>query len=179
MPAAAAAPAQQKIRIKLKSYWVDLLHDAVDKIQAAAADTGASIAGPVPLPTRKKVYTVLRSPHVNKDSREQFEVRLHQRLIDIKDLSSGTIDRLMSLDLPAGVDIEVGGSCGRPTVPLLWILVLSTTLLVAADIPCMRGGRVPQLQCLLIHCCARPAGQALSLAIMQWPSSLTPQGDCH
>jgi small subunit ribosomal protein S10 len=106
--AAAAAPAQQKIRIKLKSYWVDLLHDAVDKIQAAASDTGASIAGPVPLPTRKKVYTVLRSPHVNKDSREQFEVRLHQRLIDIKDLSSGTIDRLMSLDLPAGVDIEVG-----------------------------------------------------------------------
>ncbi|EFN54778.1 hypothetical protein CHLNCDRAFT_31437 [Chlorella variabilis] len=105
--AAAAAPTQQKIRIKLKSYWVDLLHDSVEKIREAASSTGASIAGPVPLPTRKKVYTVLRSPHVNKDSREQFEVRLHQRLVDVKDLSSGTIDRLMTLDLPAGVDIEV------------------------------------------------------------------------
>ncbi|KAL4452384.1 hypothetical protein ABPG75_008046 [Micractinium tetrahymenae] len=107
--AAAAAPAaqQQKIRIKLKSYWVDLLHDSVEKIREAASSTGATIAGPVPLPTRRKIYTVLRSPHVNKDSREQFEVRLHQRLIDIKDLSSQTVDKLMSLDLPAGVDVEV------------------------------------------------------------------------
>ncbi|PRW57521.1 30S ribosomal chloroplastic [Chlorella sorokiniana] len=105
--AAAAAPAQQKIRIKLKSYWVDLLADSVEKIREAASSTGATIAGPVPLPTRKKIYTVLRSPHVNKDSREQFEVRLHQRLIDVKDLSSSTIDRLMTLDLPAGVDVEV------------------------------------------------------------------------
>ncbi|KAI7844192.1 hypothetical protein COHA_002326 [Chlorella ohadii] len=105
--AAAAAPAQQKIRIKLKSYWVDLLADSVEKIREAASSTGATIAGPVPLPTRKKVYTVLRSPHVNKDSREQFEVRLHQRLVDVKDLSSSTIDKLMTLDLPAGVDVEV------------------------------------------------------------------------
>ncbi|KAI3438236.1 hypothetical protein D9Q98_000673 [Chlorella vulgaris] len=105
--AAAAAPAQQKIRIKLKSYWVDLLGESVEKIKEAASSTGATIAGPVPLPTRKKIYTVLRSPHVNKDSREQFEVRLHQRLIDVKDLTSQTVERLMSLDLPAGVDIEV------------------------------------------------------------------------
>ncbi|KAG7673718.1 hypothetical protein Ndes2526B_g02825 [Nannochloris sp. 'desiccata'] len=105
--AAAAAPANQKIRIKLKSYWVDLLQDSVEKIKEAAASTGATIAGPVPLPTRRRIYTVLRSPHVNKDSREQFELRTHQRLIDVKNLSSQTIDRLMQLDLPAGVDVEV------------------------------------------------------------------------
>ena len=163
---AAAAPANQKIRIKLKSYWVDLLQDSVEKIREAAATTGATIAGPVPLPTRlvpffwssmlsvclhawlgdrpwerslvicrlgnddiwtvysssetshspspsyspphrRRIYTVLRSPHVNKDSREQFELRTHQRLIDVKNLSSQTIDRLMQLDLPAGVDVEV------------------------------------------------------------------------
>lgn len=103
----AAAPVNPSIRIKLKSYWVDLLQDTVDKITDVAVNTGASIAGPVPLPTRRRVYTVLRSPHVNKKSREQFEVRTHQRLIDIKDLSTQTIDRLMELDLPAGVDIEV------------------------------------------------------------------------
>ncbi|KAL4539768.1 hypothetical protein Ndes2526A_g02786 [Nannochloris sp. 'desiccata'] len=97
----------KKIRIKLKSYWVDLLQDSVEKIKEAAASTGATIAGPVPLPTRRRIYTVLRSPHVNKDSREQFELRTHQRLIDVKNLSSQTIDRLMQLDLPAGVDVEV------------------------------------------------------------------------
>jgi len=103
----AAAPANPTIRIKLKSYWTDLLQDTVDKITEVASTTGATIAGPVPLPTRRRVYTVLRSPHVNKKSREQFEVRTHQRLIDIKDLSTQTIDRLMELDLPAGVDVEV------------------------------------------------------------------------
>ncbi|KAL4544088.1 hypothetical protein Ndes2437B_g01880 [Nannochloris sp. 'desiccata'] len=81
--------------------------DSVEKIKEAAASTGATIAGPVPLPTRRRIYTVLRSPHVNKDSREQFELRTHQRLIDVKNLSSQTIDRLMQLDLPAGVDVEV------------------------------------------------------------------------
>lgn len=79
----------------------------MEKIKEAAASTGATIAGPVPLPTRRRIYTVLRSPHVNKDSREQFELRTHQRLIDVKNLSSQTIDRLMQLDLPAGVDVEV------------------------------------------------------------------------
>lgn len=103
----AAAAANPTIRIKLKSYWTDLLQDTVDKIAEVAATTGATISGPVPLPTRKRIYTVLRSPHVNKKSREQFEVRTHQRLIDIKDLSTQTIDRLMELDLPAGVDVEV------------------------------------------------------------------------
>jgi small subunit ribosomal protein S10 len=103
----AAAAANPTIRIKLKSYWTDLLQDTVEKISEVAATTGATISGPVPLPTRKRVYTVLRSPHVNKKSREQFEVRTHQRLIDIKDLSTQTIDRLMELDLPAGVDVEV------------------------------------------------------------------------
>jgi small subunit ribosomal protein S10 len=103
----AAAAANPTIRIKLKSYWTDLLQDTVDKITEVASTTGATISGPVPLPTRKRVYTVLRSPHVNKKSREQFEVRTHQRLIDIKDLSTQTIDRLMELDLPAGVDVEV------------------------------------------------------------------------
>lgn len=103
----AAAPANPTIRIKLKSYWTDLLQDTVDKITEVASTTGATISGPVPLPTRKRIYTVLRSPHVNKKSREQFEVRTHQRLIDIKDLSTQTIDRLMELDLPAGVDVEV------------------------------------------------------------------------
>jgi small subunit ribosomal protein S10 len=103
----AAAAANPTIRIKLKSYWTDLLQDTVEKIAEVASATGATISGPVPLPTRKRVYTVLRSPHVNKKSREQFEVRTHQRLIDIKDLSTQTIDRLMELDLPAGVDVEV------------------------------------------------------------------------
>jgi len=69
--------------------------------------TGAKVAGPVPLPTRKRIYCVLRSPHVNKDSREHFEIRTHQRLMDISDLSSMTVDRLMQLDLPAGVDVQV------------------------------------------------------------------------
>ena len=103
----AAAAANPTIRIKLKSYWTDLLQDTVEKIAEVASATGATISAPVPLPTRKRVYTVLRSPHVNKKSREQFEVRTHQRLIDIKDLSTQTIDRLMELDLPAGVDVEV------------------------------------------------------------------------
>eukprot|EP00887_Chlorella_sp_A99_P002077 scaffold21.g2077.t1 len=97
---AAAAPADQKIRIKLKSYWVDLLQSSVEMIKDAAENTGATIAGP-------RVYTVLRSPHVNKDSREQFELRTHQRLIDVKNLSSQTVETLMQLDLPAGVDVEV------------------------------------------------------------------------
>ncbi|CAD7697587.1 unnamed protein product [Ostreobium quekettii] len=72
-----------------------------------ASATGAKVSGPVPLPTRRKLYCVLRSPHVNKDSREHFEIRIHQRLIDIKDLSAQTLDRLMELDIPAGVDANV------------------------------------------------------------------------
>ena len=80
---------------------------------AAAETTGARISGPVPLPTRRRIYTVLRSPHVYKDSREQFESRVHQRLIDVKDLSAETVDKLMQLDLPAGVDVQVRRAAPR------------------------------------------------------------------
>lgn len=106
----AAAPAptdNRKLRLKLRSYLVPLLNEAVELIQTAAAETGAKMSGPVPLPNRRRIYTVLRSPHVNKDAREQFERRTHFRLMDLKNLSAGTIDRLMALDLPAGVDIDV------------------------------------------------------------------------
>eukprot|EP00884_Botryococcus_braunii_P002688 jgi/Botrbrau1/1241/Bobra.0163s0034.1 len=102
-----AAPAQQKIRIKLKSYNTNLIKQSCDQILEAAKSTGARVSGPVPLPTRRRIYCVLRSPHVNKDSREHFETRMHQRLIDIKDLTAQTIDELMQLDLPSGVDVEV------------------------------------------------------------------------
>lgn len=79
-----------------------------DAAQAPSSQaTGATVSGPIPLPTRKRIYCVLRSPHVNKDSREHFEIRTHQRLIDIKDISSMTVDKLMQLDLPAGVDVQV------------------------------------------------------------------------
>lgn len=105
--AVTASAAPEKVRIKLKSFHVDLLQQSVDEILGAASETGAAVSGPVPLPTRRKIFTVLRGPHVNKDSREQFEIRTHSRLMDIKNLSPSTIDRLMQLDLPAGVDVEV------------------------------------------------------------------------
>ena len=92
---------QEKIRIRLKGYD----HKAID--QSAAKRTGSTVSGPIPLPTEKNVYTILRSPHVNKDSREQFEMRIHKRLIDILDPSKKTADALMRLELPAGVSIEI------------------------------------------------------------------------
>ncbi|GMH36105.1 hypothetical protein BSKO_03973 [Bryopsis sp. KO-2023] len=101
------APMTEKLRIKLKTYDVPVMKEAVQMILDAAASTGATISGPVPLPTKIKKWCVLRSPHVNKDSREHFEIRIHSRLIDIKDLSAQTIDSLMALDLPAGVDANV------------------------------------------------------------------------
>mmetsp|Transcript_32620 Transcript_32620/g.103957 ORF Transcript_32620/g.103957 Transcript_32620/m.103957 type:complete len:196 (+) Transcript_32620:308-895(+) len=104
--AVAAAP-QQKIRIKLKAYSTGLIEAAAAKILDAASSTGANVSGPVPLPTKRRIYCVLRSPHVNKDSREHFQIKTHQRLIDLKNPSAQTIDALMQLDLPAGVDIEV------------------------------------------------------------------------
>ncbi|MCF8022384.1 MAG: 30S ribosomal protein S10 [Clostridiales bacterium] len=97
----------QKIRIRLKAFEHKQLDLSAQKIVDTAKRTGASVAGPVPLPTKKDVYTVLRSPHVNKDSREQFEMRTHKRLIDIEEPTSKTVDALMRLDLPAGVDIEI------------------------------------------------------------------------
>jgi len=99
--------ATQRIRIKLRSYDHAMLDQSASQIVQTAKKTGALISGPVPLPTRKTVYTVLRSPHVDKKSREQFEIRVHKRLIDIVRSTPQTIDALMKLDLPAGVDIEI------------------------------------------------------------------------
>ncbi|MEG0998354.1 MAG: 30S ribosomal protein S10 [Clostridiales bacterium] len=99
--------AQQKIRIKLRAFDHKLLDQSAERIVETAKKTGATISGPIPLPTEKSIYTILRSPHVNKDSREQFEMRTHKRLIDIMNASSKTVDSLMRLDLPTGVDIEI------------------------------------------------------------------------
>jgi small subunit ribosomal protein S10 len=98
---------QQKIRIRLKAFDHRLLDASCDKIVDTAKRTDALPVGPIPLPTRRRIYCVLRSPHVDKDSREHFETRTHRRVIDIYQPSPKTIDALMKLDLPAGVDIEV------------------------------------------------------------------------
>ncbi len=97
----------QKIRIRLRAFDHHMLDQSAQKIVETAKRTGASVSGPVPLPTEKNIYTILRSPHVDKDSREQFEMRTHKRLIDIIEPSPKTVDALMRLDLPAGVDIEI------------------------------------------------------------------------
>jgi len=97
----------EKIRIRLKAYEHEILDNSAAKIVGTAERTGAEVSGPVPLPTKKEVFTVLRSPHVHKDAREQFEMRTHKRLIDIMDPTEKTVDALMRLDLPAGVDIEI------------------------------------------------------------------------
>ncbi len=99
--------ANQKIRIKLKAYEHSLIDSSAAKIVDTAKRTGAHISGPIPLPTEKEIVTILRSPHKYKDSREQFEIRTHKRLIDILSPSAKTVDALMKLDLPAGVDIEI------------------------------------------------------------------------
>ena len=98
---------KQKIRIRLKGYDHEIVDKSTKLIVETAAKTGARISGPIPLPTERNLYTVIRSPHVNKDSREQFEMRTHKRLIDILDPPPNTVDSLMRLDLPAGVDIEI------------------------------------------------------------------------
>ena len=99
--------ANTRIRIKLKAYEHNLIDQSAAKIVDTARRTGARVSGPIPLPTEKEIVTILRSPHVNKDSREQFEIRTHKRLIDILQPSAKTVDALMKLDLPAGVDIEI------------------------------------------------------------------------
>nr|SCW23047.1 Ribosomal protein S10 [Nemalion sp. H.1444] len=98
---------QNKIRIKLKAYDHSLLSESCNSIINTAGRTNATSVGPIPLPTHRRIYCVLRSPHVDKDSREHFELRTHKRIIEIYDPSSHTIDALMKLNLPAGVDIEV------------------------------------------------------------------------
>ncbi|MGI5879594.1 MAG: 30S ribosomal protein S10 [Syntrophomonadaceae bacterium] len=99
--------AQQKVRIRLKAFDHKLLDQSSQKIVETVKKNGSNVSGPIPLPTEKNIYTILRSPHVNKDSREQFEMRTHKRLIDILDPNPKTIDALMHLDLPSGVDIEI------------------------------------------------------------------------
>ena len=98
---------KQKIRIKLKAYDFQLLDQAAQKIVHTAKRTDAVVSGPIPLPTDKEIVTILRAPHKYKDAREQFEMRTHKRLIDILMPSPKTVDALMRLDLPAGVDIEI------------------------------------------------------------------------
>src|SRR5512136_184956 len=97
----------QKIRIRLKAYDHYALDRSTKEIAQTVIRTGARLVGPVPLPTKRTVYTVLRSPHVDKKSREQFETRIHKRLMDIYDSTPQTVDALMKLDLPAGVDVEI------------------------------------------------------------------------
>ena len=102
-----ASTQRQRIRVCLKAYDHKALDQSAVKIVDTAKRTGAMVSGPIPLPTEKNIFTILRSPHVNKDSREQFEMRTHKRLIDILEPTSKTVDALMRLDLPAGVDIEI------------------------------------------------------------------------
>ena len=99
--------ANQSIRISLRAYDHILLDKSTDKIVKTAKSTGALISGPIPLPTKRSIYTVLRSPHVDKKSREQFQTKIHKRMIDIINSSPKTVESLMKLDLPAGVDIEI------------------------------------------------------------------------
>lgn len=99
--------ATQKIRIKLKAFDHSLIDEAATRIVATATKLGCNVSGPIPLPTQKEVVTVLRSPHKDKDSREQFEIRTHKRVIDIISPSAKAVDGLMKLDLPAGVDINI------------------------------------------------------------------------
>lgn len=99
--------AKQKIRIRLKAYDHEVIDQSAKKIVETAKQTGASISGPIPLPTERSLYCVIRSPHVNKDSREHFQLCTHKRLIDILDPTPTTVESLMRLDLPAGVDIEI------------------------------------------------------------------------
>ncbi|OGO04325.1 MAG: 30S ribosomal protein S10 [Chloroflexi bacterium RBG_13_54_9] len=99
--------AKQKIRIKLKAFDHRILDQSAEQIVEAAERTGAVVSGPIPLPTRIKKFCVIRSPFIDKDSREQFEMRTHQRLIDILEPTSRTVDALTRLNLPSGVDIEI------------------------------------------------------------------------
>jgi small subunit ribosomal protein S10 len=97
----------QKIRIHLRGYDHRVLDASTREIVDTVKKTGATVSGPIPLPTKRTVYTVLRSPHVDKKSREQFEMRVHKRLLEILEASNKTVDALQKLDLPAGVDVEI------------------------------------------------------------------------
>jgi small subunit ribosomal protein S10 len=97
----------KKMRIRLKAYDHVLLEQSAAKIVEVARKTGSEVVGPIPLPTKKEIVTILRSPHKHKDSREQFEMRTHKRVIDVLSPNQATVDALMSIDMPAGVEIEV------------------------------------------------------------------------
>ena len=99
--------ASEKMRIRLKAYDHVILEQSAEKIVETAKKTGAQVSGPIPLPTKKEVITILRSPHKYKDSREQFEMRTHKRVIDILFATQETVDTLMKMDLPAGVDVDI------------------------------------------------------------------------
>jgi small subunit ribosomal protein S10 len=99
--------AKDKIRVRLRGFDVELIDQSAKAIVQTVVKAGSKVAGPIPLPTRTSKYTVLRSPHVNKKAREQFEMRTHKRLIDIIDPTSKVMDSLMRLELPAGVDVEI------------------------------------------------------------------------
>ena len=101
------AAQKEMIRIRLKAYDHQLIDQAAEKIVDTAKRSGAEVSGPIPLPTKREIITILRSPHVNKDSREQFERRTHKRLIDVVKPSPKPVEALMSLELPAGVEIEI------------------------------------------------------------------------
>ena len=105
--ATAAATQNQRIRIRLKAFDHRLIDQSAREIVDTAKRTGAQVRGPIPLPTRKERYTVLISPHVNKDARDQYEIRTHKRLLDIVDPNDKTVDALMKLDLAAGVDVQI------------------------------------------------------------------------
>ncbi|MFN3445289.1 MAG: 30S ribosomal protein S10 [Bacteroidia bacterium] len=97
----------QRIRIKLKSFDYNLVDKSAEKIVKTVKSTGAVVSGPIPLPTKKKIYTVLRSPHVNKKAREQFQLCSYKRILDIYSSTAKTVDALMKLELPSGVDVEI------------------------------------------------------------------------
>jgi small subunit ribosomal protein S10 len=102
----------QKIRIKLKSFDYNLVDKSAEKIVKTVKSTGAIVSGPIPLPTQKKIYTVLRSPHVNKKAREQFQLCSYKRILDIYSSTAKTVDALMKLELPSGVDVEITETSG-------------------------------------------------------------------
>ncbi len=97
----------EKMRIRLKAYDAELIEKSAEQIVETAKRTGSKVSGPIPLPTEREIVTILRSPHKHKDSREQFEMRTHKRVIDILYPTQKTVDSLMKIDLPAGVDIEI------------------------------------------------------------------------
>ncbi|MEN3010272.1 MAG: 30S ribosomal protein S10 [Candidatus Bipolaricaulaceae bacterium] len=99
--------AREKIRIRIKGYDHELVDEAVRRIVEAVRPTRAKISGPIPLPTERRLYTVLRSPHVDKRSMEHFELKIHKRLLDIKEPTAATINALMDVELPAGIDVEI------------------------------------------------------------------------